>query len=97
MIKHFPKVEARSDPNLSTQRNFFPREFENFPGRGGAGALILLLVLLLFGYQAVTKSKNKLPHGQYTSEPNIFTDSGPSIKLLVGGWIRDAKVILGGL
>ena len=49
----------------------------------------MILVVLVQG-QAVTQGKNKLPHGQYTSDPNIFTDSGPPIKRPIGGLIKGA-------
>ena len=41
-----------------------------------------LVVVFGLGYQAVTRGENKLPHGQYNLDPNIFTDSGHPIKLL---------------
>ena len=73
----------------------------------------VLNVLVLVQGQAVTHGKNKLPHGQYTSDPKyiyihifFFTDCGPAIKWLVGGLITSAltppieggvKVFLGGV
>ena len=48
----------------------------------------VLLLLLLSANQAVTRGENKLPHAQYTSEPQDFAESEPPIKLLLGGLIR---------
>ena len=31
-----------------------------------------LVVVLVLGNQAVTQGKNKLPHAQYTLDPNFF-------------------------
>ena len=35
------------------------------------------VLVLLLGYQAVTRGKNKVPHTQYTLDPQFFTDSEP--------------------
>ena len=48
------------------------------------------LVLLILGFQAVTRGENKLPHEYYTLVPKIFTDSEPPIKWLIGGRMRGA-------
>ena len=32
----------------------------------------VVVVVLLLGYQAVTRGENKLPHGQYTLDPQYF-------------------------
>ena len=37
---------------------------------GAVSALVFLLLLL--GFQAVTQGENKLPHAQYTSDPQYF-------------------------
>ena len=42
-------------------------------------------LLLLGENQAVTRGENKLPHDYYTLNPQVFTDSEPPIKLLIGG------------
>ena len=51
--------------------------------------------LLFLGYQTVTRGKNKLPHGQYTSPQFFFfIDSEPPIKRLVGVPIISAPTSL---
>ena len=62
------------------------------------------VVLVVVTNQAVTRGENKLPHEYYTLDPQIFTDSEPPIKLLIGGLIRGApdpplppKYFFGGL
>ena len=39
---------------------------------GAGSALVLVGVLVLVGFEAVTRGENKLPHAQYTSEPPTF-------------------------
>ena len=34
--------------------------------------VLVLIVVVVLGYQAVTRGKNKLPHGQYTLDPQYF-------------------------
>ena len=57
--------------------------------------VFILAVVLVFGIASGDTRQKKLPHGQYTSDPIFLkTDSGPPIKLLVGGLIRSAPTPL---
>ena len=35
----------------------------------GAVSALVVVVLLVLGFQAVTRGENRLPHAQYTSDP----------------------------
>ena len=37
-----------------------------------AGAVSALVVVVVLGFQAVTQGENKLPHAQYTTDPQYF-------------------------
>jgi hypothetical protein len=47
--------------------------------------LFLLFLLFLLRYQAVTRSENKLPHAQYTSDPQYFDSFRTPYKMTIRG------------
>ena len=41
-------------------------------GHDHQAPFLVVIVIVVHGFQAVTRGKNKLPHAQYTSDPQYF-------------------------
>ena len=51
--------------------------------------LVVVLFVFVLRNKAVRGGENKLPHGQYTLDPNIFTDSEPPNNIYMLSTIRE--------
>ena len=52
---------------------------------GAVSALVLVVVVLVVGFQAVSQGKNKLPYAQYTSDPQYFFRFWTPYKMTISG------------
>ena len=72
MLKHITAEPYRTMQNTYDIHDFCHDQDPKDQPRPSGTLLARCNLVLLLGYQAVTRGKNKLPHTQYTLDPQYF-------------------------